>query len=264
MITGRTRLYLIIADPVDHVQTPQAFNARFRELGIDAVMVALHVRQAGLAAAVGGLRAMENLGGFVVTVPHKVSIAPLLDHLEVEGRQVGAVNVVRREPGGRLVGTTFDGEGFVAGLRAHGHEVRGRRVFLAGAGGAGSSIAFAVARHGAEQLTIHNRTAAKAEELAARVRAAYPACRTGTGGPDPTGHDLVVNATSLGLRPGDGYSLDVGRLVPGMVAAETVMAPEVTPFLAAAQARGCVLHYGRPMLTEQLRMIAEFMGVPQW
>lgn len=264
MITGQTRLYAIIADPVHHVQTPQMFNARFAERGIDAVLVPVHARPGRLRGVLEGFRAMENLGGIVVTVPHKAAIVDLLDRIEAEGREAGACNAVRRDPDGTLVGTMFDGEGFVAGLRAHGHEVRGKRVFLAGAGGAGSGIAFGIARHGATHLTIYNRTREKAEDLAARVRAAYPVCAAVAGGPDPAGHDIVVNATSLGMAPGDAAPLDLAGLAPPMLAAEIIMAPETTPFLAAAKARGCAVHYGRPMLAEQLRLIAGFMGIQGW
>ncbi|HWT10295.1 MAG TPA: shikimate dehydrogenase, partial [Roseomonas sp.] len=106
----------------------------------------------------------------------------------------------------------------------------------------------------------HNRTASKAEDLAARVRAAYPGCDTRAGGADPSGHDVVVNATSLGMHAGDALPLDVTRLAPPMLAAEVIMAPEVTPFLAAAAARGCATHGGKPMLAAQVALLARFMG----
>lgn len=260
-ISGHTAVTVILAHPVAHVRTPQAMNAHYDALGADAVLVPLHVLPEDLSTVVEGLRRMRNLRGIVVTVPHKEAIARLCDDLTEEARQVGAVNVIRREGDGRLTGGQFDGEGFVAGLRGAGHEVAGRAVFMAGAGGAAAGLAFAFARHGAARLTIHNRTAAKAEDLAARVRAAYPASETRAGGADPAGHEVVVNATSLGMRPGDALPLDVAGLAPPMLAAEVIMAPEVTPFLSEAARRGCATHGGKPMLAAQIALLARFMGV---
>lgn len=259
-ISGNTAITVILANPVAHVRTPQAMNAHYDALGFDGVLVPLHVLPEDLAIVVEGLRRMRNLRGIVVTVPHKEAIAALCDDVTDQARQVGAVNVIRRDADGRLTGGQFDGEGFVAGLNQAGHAVAGRAVFMAGAGGAAAGLAFAFARHGAARLTIHNRTAAKAEDLAARVRAAYPACDARTGSADPGGHDVVVNATSLGMHDGDALPLDVARLTSAMLAAEVIMAPEVTPFLAEAAARGCATHGGKPMLAAQVALLARFMG----
>lgn len=258
-ISGATAITAILAHPVAHVRTPQMMNAHYDALGYDGVLVPLHVLPEDLATVVVGLRRMQNLRGFIVTVPHKEAILPLCDRLTDAAKEVGAVNAVRREADGSLTGGQFDGEGFIAGLRGAGHEVAGRAVFMAGAGGAGAGLAFAFARHGAARLTIHNRTRAKAEQLAARVRAAYPACDTRAGGADPAGHDLVVNATSLGMKEGDALPFDVTRLAPPMLAAEVIMTPEVTPFLAEATKRGCATHGGKPMLAAQIALLARFL-----
>jgi len=261
-ITGRTDLLVIIADPVAQARSPALVNAALATRERDAVMVPLRVKAGDLEPVLAGLRAIHTFRGALVSMPHKTVLVDLLDEVLPEGRQVGACNVLRREPDGRLVGTMFDGEGFVGGLRAAGHHVGGKRVFLAGAGGAASGIAFAMGKHGAAALTIHNRTAAKATALAARVRAAWPALAVATGGPDPSDHDLVVNATSLGMQPGDALPLDVTRLTPGTVAAEVVIRPEPTPFLAEAAKRGCAVHHGEPMLAAQIDLAIDFMLPP--
>lgn len=258
-IGGRTGVLAILADPVEQARAPALVNAALAARGLDAVLVPMHVRAGDLARVLDALRAIRNFKGCVVSMPHKEALLPLLDDVTPEGRQVGACNVVRREADGRLVGTMFDGEGFVTGLRRAGHDVAGRRVFMAGAGGAAAGIAFAVAKHGAAALTIHNRTAARADALAARVRAAYPRTHVAAGGTDPSGHDLVVNATSVGMRPGDGPPLDPAGLGPGIVAAEVVIAPETTPFLAEAERRGAAVHYGKPMLEAQIDLMVDFI-----
>lgn len=258
-ITGATRFLVILGDPVAQARAPRLVNDALAARHEDAVMIPVHVAPDGLARVVDGLRASQSFVGGVVTMPHKEAIVPLLDALTPEAREVGACNTIRREPGGRLVGTMFDGEGFVAGLAAAGQGVRGRRVFLAGAGGAAAAIAFALGRHGAARLTLHNRTAARAAALAERVRTAWPALDVATGGPDPSGHDLVVNGTALGMRADDdALPCDPAGIAPGAVAADVVIR-QPTPFLAAAAARGAVVHGGEPMLVAQIGLIVDFV-----
>jgi shikimate dehydrogenase len=160
------------------------------------------------------------------------------------------------------VGDLFDGLGFIAGLRTHEIEPRGKRIYIAGAGGAGTALAFALAGAGAGQLTIYNRTAPKAQSLAARVAAAFPQCEVRVGGPDPSGHDIAVNATALGLEAGDPMPFDVERLTPATIAAEVIMKPETTALLHAAAARGCRIHQGKHMLDGQAGLLARFLAMP--
>lgn len=256
-ITGRTALLAIVADPVAQALTPSLANAALAARGVDAVLVPMRVARDELGAIVTALRAVGNFKGAVVSMPHKVAIASLVDARTTESRQAGACNVVRRAPDGRLEGTMLDGEGFVTGLRGAGHEVRGRRVFLAGAGGAAAGIAFALGKHGARSLTVHNRTVAKAEALATRVRAAHPALEVRVGA-SPTGHDLVVNATSLGMQADDPLPVDPAAFGPGVVAADVVIHPE-TAFLAEAARRGATVHPGAPMLAAQIEPMLDYL-----
>lgn len=261
-ITGHTRLYGILADPVAQVKTPQVMAEVFARHGVDGVLVPMQVAPDGLRQVVDGLRRMKNFGGFIATMPHKPAMLGLCDVIEGDGARIGAVNCVRREEDGRMVGAMLDGIGFVTGLRQAGIDPSGRRILLAGAGGAASAIAFALAEAGAEALTILNRTAARAEDLAARVAAAYPSCATsgtGTAG-DVGGYDLIANATSAGLRAGDPLPLPVEALHAGQVVAEAIMEPAETPLLAEARARGATVHPGLPMLRCQIELMARHMG----
>lgn len=261
-ITGHTRLYGILADPVAQVKTPQVMAEVFARHGVDGVLVPMQVAPDGLRQVVDGLRRMKNFGGFIATMPHKPAMLGLCDVIEGDGARIGAVNCVRREDDGRMVGAMLDGIGFVTGLRQAGIAPSGRRILLAGAGGAASAIAFALAEAGAEALTILNRTAEKAEDLAARVAAAYPSCATnGTGAAgDVGGYDLIANATSAGLRAGDPLPLPVEALHAGQVVAEAIMEPAETPLLAEARARGATVHPGLPMLRCQIELMARHMG----
>ena len=262
-ITGKTRLFAIIADPILQVRTPQLINQLMTQRGVDGVLVPLHVPPAALPACVAGLRGMLNFCGMVVTVPHKTAIVPLCDEVSPAAAMVGAVNVVRREPDGRMVGDILDGKGFVSGLRLHGVELEGRNVFLAGAGGAANAIAFALADAGVVGLTVYNRTGSKVHDLIARLAKVYPDLRMAVGTANPAGHDLVINATSLGMVETDAMPLSAGELTPDQLVAEIVIVPALTRLLAAAQARGCRIHFGAPMLECQIELMAEFMGAGQ-
>jgi len=261
-ITGHTRIFGILADPIHHVKTPQGINRLLDARAFDGVMVPIHVRSQDLAAMVQGLRGMNNLDGWVVTVPHKTAMPALCDELTPAAARIGAVNVVRRMADGRLIGGMLDGEGFVAGLRSAAIEPAGRSAYLAGSGGAASAIAYALAQSGVARLTIANRTTAKAEELVARMKADCPGLPVTVGTDDPSDHDLVVNGTSLGMREGDALPMDIERLTPGQTVAEIIMQPAETALLRAAAAKGCRVHFGAPMLASQVALMAEFMGGP--
>jgi len=262
-ITGHTRLYAILGDPILQVRTPELFNALMAGRGADAVMVPMHVPAPMLASAVGVLRGVANLGGFIATVPHKSAMLGLCDAASDRARAVGAANAFRRTPDGRIEGEMLDGVGFVRGLQREGVEPEGREVFLAGAGGAAKAIAFALAEAGVRALRIWNRTPDKALEIAERLRRAGHGLPVTVATSDPSGCDLVVNATSLGLRADDALPLGAERLTPGQIVAEVIMKPSVTPLLAAAQARGCRICPGAPMLDCQIELMADFMGAPR-
>ncbi len=154
----------------------------------------------------------------------------------------------------------LDGKGFVSGLVASDIDVTGMNACLLGAGGAASAIAFALAEAGVARLTIVNRSEDKARDLAARVSERYPAVQIDAGAPQTASRDLIINATSLGLRAGDPLPLDDLAFHAGQIVAEVIMEPEVTPLLAAARDKGARIHFGRPMLRQQIRLMGEHMG----
>jgi shikimate dehydrogenase len=264
-ITGATRVYLHLAHPSAHARTPQVMNAEFARRGVDAVAVSADVAPGDLGGFARGLRGWRNLAGLSVTMPHKEALAAHVDELAGPAALIGAVNVVRRESDGRLVGANTDGAGFIIGLHKAGHELSGRHVLLVGAGGAGRAVAFAVTGAGAAGLTIANRTATRAERLARDIAASYPAltvaAAVAVGPPDPAGHDVVINATSLGMRTGDPLPVAVSRLAPGTLVCDIVTRPPQTRLLAEAAARGCVPHPGLPMLAGQIDLILDFLGI---
>lgn len=260
-ITGATRLYAILGDPVAQVGSPAAFNRLFAARGIDAVMVALHVAASGLERVFAGLSEIRSLDGLVFTIPHKIAMAGLVDELGADGRLVGAVNAARHDPGGRWVGDMFDGRGCVNALRAAGRELGGRAVLQVGAGGVGRAIAFAFAGQGVARLTINDLEENRARDLARAVAAAFPGVAAKAGPARVRGHDTVVNCTPLGMAKDDPPPVPVDDLEAGMFVVDVIVLDQPTPLLAAAEARGCLTQTGRQMLDGQVSEIARFFGL---
>jgi shikimate dehydrogenase len=259
-ITGKTRVYAHIGFPIGHVRTPALYNGLLEERGIDLVVVPFEVAPEDLAPAVPGLRAWRSLAGVGVTIPHKETMTHLVDELTPMARLCGATNVIRRDPDGRLIGGQFDGIGLVQSLLTAGHEVAGARALLSGAGGTARAVAFALADAGVGRLEIANRTREKAEAVTAEVRAAYPDCDAVVheGG---NAFDIVINTTSLGMKPDDTLPVDPAVLQPGTVVADAVMAPPETALLKLAAERGCAPHPGLLMLRAQFDITLDFLGL---
>lgn len=261
-IDGHTELLAHIGYPTHTFKAPLIYNPYFEQAGINAVVVPMGCRAEAFPALLRSLFALENIRGALITMPHKVSVVGLLDEVSPTVRVAGACNAVRRDASGRLVGDLFDGEGFVRGVRRKGVEPRGARVLVVGAGGVGSAIAASFAAAGVAALSLFDLRAESAETLAARLREHYPAVEVRTGSNDPAGHDIVVNATPLGMDLGDALPLDVARLAPTTFVGEVVMRQQMTAFLQAAQARGCRFQVGTDMLFEQIPAYLEFFGLP--
>ena len=255
-IDGETRIIGMIGDPVAQVRTPRVINAIFEREGVNIRCVPLHIAAEDLGAAMTGLKAMRNVIGLGVTLPHKQRIAAHCDSIDPVARQVGAINVVRRERDGGFRGYQFDGRGFVGGLIAQGHDPRGRDCLIIGAGGASAAIASALIEAGASAITIANRTRARAEALALQIHAAGSpvAVEAGDGAPKPG--QIIVNATSLGMQADDALPLDPAALDDTMLVAEVVARPETTRLLEEAAKRGAATHSGIHMIASQVPLIA--------
>lgn len=257
-ITGRTRLCGILGYPLDHTLSPAMHNAAFAALGLDWVYVPWPVAPDRLGEAVRGLRALENFAGANVTVPHKEAILPYLDGLTAEACAVEAVNTIVREAD-RLTGHTTDGAGLLAALaEALAFQPRGARIVIVGAGGAARSAAFALAAAGARRVAILNRSVDRARALAADVgRAAagvevvaYP-LQEYSADQILGSAELILNATSVGLHPGDPCPVNLGPCRPPTVAYDVVYNPPETAFLREARGRGMRAVNGSGMLLHQ-------------
>jgi len=260
VISGTTRLFGVVAHPVDHVRVQFLFNEYFERHGIDAVFVPIHVKPEAAASAMAGFRSLSNLGGLVITIPHKLRFIDLVDEVLPPARLAGATNIIRPEPDGRWVGTNLDGMGFVNGLTATFFSPEGRSFLVVGTGGVGTAIAASLAQSNISRLTVSDVDRARAETFAARLRAALPDLPVTVAGvnPDPAGYDVVVNATPLGMHDDDPLSFDPGRLTGDTVVAEVVQMPPETRLLKEAARRGFRTLQGGNMLDYQFIEMARF------
>ena len=255
--SGGLRLFGVIGDPVAQVRACLPVTERMRRTGADAALLPIHVPSAHLPEIFSSLRLLGNFDGMVITVPHKIPMAGLVDTLSDRARLVGAVNLARREADGRWHGDIADGVGFRRGLDATGFDPAGKVAFIVGSGGAGSAVAVELARSGA-LLRIYDVAADRAASLAQRLREAGHDA-TATVDPDPAGAELVVNATPLGMRPHDPMPVDPALLSCGMTVADVVMKPAVTAFLRAARSLGCRIQLGEAVMLHQLDVMVEFL-----
>jgi shikimate dehydrogenase len=260
MISGKTTIIAHVGYPTESFKAPLIYNPWFESRGIDAVVVPMGVKVEDYPAFFRTLVKLTNVRGALVTMPHKVTTVGLLDEASTAVKVAGSCNAVVVREGGKVAGDMFDGAGFARGLARKGFDVRGRSCLIAGAGGVGSAIAASLAADGVGRMALFDAHAAAADALAQRLREHYPAMQVTTGSNDPAGFDLVVNATPLGMKPGDPLPFDVARLSKDTFVGEVVMKQEVTPLLEAARRLGCRTQVGTDMLFEQIPAYLEFFG----
>jgi shikimate dehydrogenase len=262
MITGNTAFIAHLGFPTHAFKSPMIYNPWFEHAGVDAIVVPMGCKADAFPAFLRSVFTLENIRGALITMPHKVTVAGLLDEVTPAVKIAGSCNAIRRDEDGRLIGDMFDGEGFVRGVRRKGCRLEGARVLVVGAGGVGSAIAASLAAAGVASLALYDARAESAEGLRDRLAAHYPRLELSTGSNDPAGYDLVVNATPMGMNEGDPLPLDVERISPDTFVGEVVMKTEMTAFLKAVQARGCRFQVGSDMLFEQIPAYLEFFGFP--
>jgi len=268
IVTGTTEICMIIGHPIRQVKSPGFFNRSFSEHGCDTVMVPIDIAPARLETFLTALRGWYNAAGCVVTVPHKRSVVAHLDGLTDRAQRLQAVNVIRRDAEGGLLGDNVDGLGFALAATAHGFKTQGAAAFVVGGGGVGSAIADSLCEAGLARLVLTDRDLVGANWLAGRLATAFPKVaisvvetieRLET-------FDLVVNATPVGMNGDPSLPLPpllLKTLRPTTLVADVVTEPAMTPFLLHAQQQGCRVQTGPEMALAQMRALGQFMRVVQ-
>ena len=262
LISGYTTLIAHIGWPTGSFKAPMIFNPYFEKKGVDALVVPMGCKGEDYPRFFKSLFQLQNIIGALITMPHKVSTVAMLDEVSTAVQVCGACNAVRKEADGRLVGDMFDGQGFVRGLARKGRPVQGASALIIGSGGVGSAIAVAMADAGVGRLALYDTRPDATEQLSSRLQQFFPTLPINLGCNDPSGFEIVVNATPMGMEPGDPLPIDVGRISPDTMVGEVVMKQEVTPFVLAARERGCMTQIGTDMLFEQIPAYLEFLRLP--
>jgi shikimate dehydrogenase len=243
------RLLALLGDPVAHSLSPAMQNAAFRAAGLDGVYVSLRVGEEDLEGLLRGIARAG--GGGNVTLPHKARAARAVERPLPAVVRTGACNTFWLEDGG-IHGDNTDVEGFRRALRTLlGQPPEGARVLLLGAGGAARAVVHALVEDGVEGIWIRNRSPARAEALARELGEGRAWLAEGSPQALPP-MDVVVNATRLGLHPGDPFPLAPHDLPPGdPVCLDLVYAPDETPWVRAVRPLGLRAADGREMLVQQ-------------
>jgi shikimate dehydrogenase len=255
-INTATRLCAVYGFPIRHSASPAMHNAAFASLGLDWRYFAFEVAPKNLRVAIEGAKAM-NFAGLNLTVPHKLLALEMVDELDVSAKVWGAVNTIqfKSDETGRVraLGHNTDANAIVTSLREDlGMELRGARILLLGAGGAGRTAALKLASEKVADIALVNRTRSKAGDIAREIQKEFPSVKVSTGWPK-SDVDLILNATSLGLKTGDPSPLDEGHfpLKQARAVYDMIYRPAETALLRAAKAAGCATANGLGMLLHQ-------------
>lgn len=256
-LDGETRLFLIIGDPIGQVRSPRYLTEIVVQRGANMLVVPAHVTTADLPAFMDSVRLMRNLDGIIATIPHKFALLGYADAPSERAAFIGSANILRRSSEG-WTADNLDGVGYLDGISRLGFDIAGRRALLTGAGGAGSAIAYEILARGAAALAIHDIDTGRRDALVRRLAARFGE-RVGPGGTDPTGYDLVANASPSGMNPGDPLPVDAGRLAAGQFVADVITKPDVSPLVERARALGCRTMTGAGMFDAQAELLVDVM-----
>lgn len=261
-ITGHTGLLALIGSPVGHSGSPAMYNYSFERLGLDYAYVALDIKENEVKAAIDAMR-LFHMRGCNVTMPDKVEAAKYMDELSPAAQIIGAVNTIVNDDG-KLTGYITDGEGFVNNLRDHGIDIKGKKITVAGGGGAATAIQVQCALDGAREISIFNikdaffeRTLQTAEKIKKAVPEivvnVYDIADTERMTEEIASSDIFANATIVGMKPMENESVvkDLAAFRPGLVVCDAVYNPEETKLLREAKEAGCTCVGGKGMLLWQ-------------
>lgn len=270
-ISGSTRIFPVIGWPVEQVKAPALFNAYFTRHGIDARVIPLKIAPASYISAVRMLMSVANVGGILVSIPHKPMSVDAVDQPTARAVLAGACNAIYKGADGQtLIGDLIDGEGFVRAFDrtcaipplSTPFDWPRARALVVGSGGVGCAVAAALAARGIGHVAIYDTHMAQAQALRQRLQIAFPGTEVVIGAPHAAGYDLVVNSTPLGMHPDDPMPLDLNGIASSCIVADCGMKTEMTRLLAEAQQRGCRIQKGREMMIEQAPLYLALFGWP--
>lgn len=262
-ISGHTHLISLLGSPIRHSMSPATHNLSFEKLGVDSVYVVFDVQRDDLPSIIAAMKRMDGWDGSNVTMPCKQAIIPLLDGLSDSAELMGAVNVLKKEEDGRIIGHNTDGTGMMQNIRNHGEKIEDKTITVVGPGGAGSAVLVQAALDGAKRVHVFAREGSPSY---VRSTILLPRVQEKTGA-EMILHafenkeemkeaiaesDILINATPVGMGDSAGQTSVPAELIKeGMVVADTVYHPRTTQILKDAKAKGCKVIGGIGMMIEQ-------------
>ena len=262
-LESTTKIFGCIADPINHVKAPSIFTSEFKKRSIDAVMIPVNAKKENLKDVINGLKNIKNFIGLTVTIPHKVDIIKLCDKLENEAIETGAVNWIKFK-NNMVIGTNFDGLGFVSGLKKSNIILSGKSASIFGAGGAGMAISFSLIKNDIKELKIINRDLLKGKKLVERLQKFYPKKSIfleTLQEYDISKSDIIINATSMGLKQNKEIPFNVNKTKKDCVIADIIMDPELTPLIKEAKRLKKNIHLGKNMLINQIDLAGQYFDL---
>lgn len=262
------KLFGLIAHPVEHSLSPLMHNEAYKALMLPHHYQAFNVVPDQLEAAIQAMKTLE-IGGLNVSIPHKERVCTYVDEVDAEAAIIGAVNTIVRTPEGRLQGFNTDGEGYVRSLLAETKvDLSKANILLLGAGGAAKAIGVYLLKMGANQLTISNRTQARAAQLQAQLQAYKRVAEVRTATLESleenlSAYTLIIHTTPAGMWPNvEETPISLKGIRSGAIVSDIVYNPLRTAFLQEAERRGAIVHEGLGMFIYQGALAFErFTGV---
>ncbi|WP_151863376.1 shikimate dehydrogenase family protein [Acinetobacter sp. TUM15512] len=257
-INGKTKLIVLIGDPIEKAKTPELMNQLLANRGLlgEYIAIGFHISPEHLKDAIDGIKKIHNFVGAVVTMPYKQQIISLIDSYESDVKFIEACNLIYRQPDASLHGYNFDGVGFVAGLKSNGYVLKNKRCVLMGAGGAASAIAYALLAEECLELNILNRSHERAEKLKHHLQAKFKNIKIKINEKVVEHFDLLINATPLGMNEADPLPTTEDIIKKAKMVAECVVTVEKTKLLTLAE-QHTQIHFGKAMLEGQLSLMLE-------
>ncbi|HCQ8222568.1 TPA: shikimate dehydrogenase family protein [Raoultella planticola] len=259
-INGSTRVYMMLGHPIAQVRSPTVINEMFHAHGINAVLIGANVAPEDLTTTVSGLMKLENLDGLLVTIPHKTAMLAFADRILPSSERTGATNALRREKDGSWSADMFDGSGFVNALHTKGLSVRGKRVRLYGAGGAGMAIAVALADAGAAHINLIDLDRQKSGVVARYLQQSCPDCVIDNAVESYDTAQVIVNASPVGMKNPTDMPEILGELHMDTLVGDVIIRQQPTALLAHAARFGCETVSGEEMHVGQMNSLFEFFG----
>ena len=236
--------YLVIGNPIEHSLSPKLHNYWFEKNNINAIYNKKQIKESEIKDLISELR-NEKINGINVTVPFKQSIIPFVDELTPEANNAQSVNTIYKE-NNKVLGHNTDTSGFELAMRGKNYDIKGKKIFILGAGGVVPSIILALKKMGAHKIILSNRTKKKAEQLK-KIFSDLEIVNWG----ETTEFNMIINATSLGLDEDDDIKLDYDKIGGNKLFYDVIYNPKQTKFLLKASQLGNQTENGKLMFIYQ-------------